>query len=151
MKLAEHLAKQKKDTDYVAAERKLRPLLNLANDILRLRLDKGWTQAELARQMGTRQANVSRVEAGLANPTTDFLLRLAGALDTELVIRLKSENEDVVQDEQQIAQQRTGTEDTMVSAVVLEVHHISTEMEPCRFPFSLNSQESDTRILERVH
>jgi transcriptional regulator with XRE-family HTH domain len=156
MKLTEHLARQKKDARYVEAERELRPLLDLANDILRLRLEKGWTQAELARQMGTRQANVSRVEAGLANPTADFLQRLARALDTELVIRLKSEDAEPVQidalhDEQQVAQQRTATGDAVISVVVLGVHHPPTETAPCRFPFSFNNQESDTRILEKVH
>ncbi len=91
MKFEEYLAKQKDDPEYVAAEKDLKPLLDIANDVLALRLEKEWSQSELARRMGTQQSNISRIENGLANPTIEFLQRLAKALDTDLIIRLKTE------------------------------------------------------------
>jgi transcriptional regulator with XRE-family HTH domain len=93
MNFDEYLKRLQADPEYVEAERALTPVLDLANDVLSLRIRKGWSQEELARRMGTRQSNVSRVENGLANPTVEFLQKLAKALGTELVIRLKSEEE----------------------------------------------------------
>ncbi len=88
MKHEEVLKKLRQDPSYVAAEEELRPALELADAVLRLRLAKGWSQAELARRVGTRQANISKLENGLANPTLDFLRRLAQALEAELTIQL---------------------------------------------------------------
>jgi transcriptional regulator with XRE-family HTH domain len=89
MKLEEYRKELQQDPEYVAAEQELKPFFDLADDVLDLRLEKGWSQSELARRIGTRQANISRIESGLANPTLKFLQKLAQALDTELVIRLQ--------------------------------------------------------------
>ena len=91
MKHSEYVRQQRQDPEYAAAEEELGPVLNLADDILALRLAKGWSQADLAEKVGTRQANISRIENGLANPTLKFLLKLAEALDTELIVRLRLE------------------------------------------------------------
>jgi transcriptional regulator with XRE-family HTH domain len=45
----------------------------------------------LAVRVGTKQANISRIENGLANPTVEFLQKLARALGTELEVSLKVE------------------------------------------------------------
>lgn len=82
------LHRLRQDPDYVAAEVDLAPLLDVANAVLRLRLAKGWSQSELARRAGTRQANISKLENGLANPTVDFLRRVAEALETDLTVHL---------------------------------------------------------------
>ena len=75
--------------EYWAAERELRPDLNLANDIIMLRVEVGWSQAELAAQVGTDQANISRLESSMANPTLKFLKKVARALDAVLDVRLR--------------------------------------------------------------
>ena len=75
--------------EYLAAERELRPDLNLANDVIVLRVEAGWSQAELAAEVGTDQANISRLESSLANPTLKFLKKVARALDAELDVRLR--------------------------------------------------------------
>ena len=49
MTLEELDARLAQDQEYLAAERELRPDLNLANDVLDFRVEKGWTQADLAR------------------------------------------------------------------------------------------------------
>lgn len=47
------------------------------------------TQPQLAAQAGVQQGDISRIEHGHGNPTRDTLLRLANALDMELVLRPK--------------------------------------------------------------
>lgn len=89
MKLREYRKRLEQNPDYVAAKRDLEPFLDIADDVLALRLEKGWSQTELARRASTRQANISRIESGLANPTIGFLQKLAKALNTELSIRLR--------------------------------------------------------------
>jgi transcriptional regulator with XRE-family HTH domain len=89
MKLKDYGEQLARDPGYLAAETELRPLLDLGDDVLALRLAQNWSQADLAERVGTRQANVSRVESGLANPTVKFLQKLAEALDAELVLHLQ--------------------------------------------------------------
>jgi transcriptional regulator with XRE-family HTH domain len=89
MKLAEYREQLQHDPDYLAAEEELRPLLDLADSVIALRLARGWSQAELAEQAGTKQANISRLESGLANPSVRFLQKLASALNETLTIQLR--------------------------------------------------------------
>ncbi len=91
MKAEEYLAELERDADYQEAEKELRPYLDLANRVLALRLDRGWSQAELARRVGTRQANISRIENAQANPTLKVLHKLAQAFEVELSIGLGPE------------------------------------------------------------
>ena len=88
MKLEEYRRQLARDPAYQAAEAELRPLLDLANDILALRLEHEWSQAELAERIGTAQANISRLESGLANPTMKLLKKVSNALGAELTIHL---------------------------------------------------------------
>jgi len=83
MKHADFLKELRQDPEYITAEAELQPLLDIADAVLRLRLAKGWSQAELARRVGTKQANISKLENGLANPTVDFLRRVAKALEAD--------------------------------------------------------------------
>lgn len=89
MKLEEYRRKLELDPEYAAAEEELGPLLDLADEVLRLRLQRGWSQSELARRAGTQQSNISRIEAGLGNPTLKFIQRLADALGAGIEIRLR--------------------------------------------------------------
>jgi transcriptional regulator with XRE-family HTH domain len=61
-------------------ESRTSPRSILARNVRRLRLDRGLSQDELAAEASTRQALVSAIEAGDANPTLDLLARLAQAL-----------------------------------------------------------------------
>lgn len=91
MKHEDVLKRLRQDSEYVAAEEELKPVLEIANTVLRLRLVKGWSQSELARRAGTKQANISKLENGLANPTLDFLRRVAKALEVDFNIHFGSE------------------------------------------------------------
>ena len=89
MKLAEYREQLQHDPDYLAAEEELRPLLALADMVLAQRLARGWSQADLAERVGTKQANISRLESGLANPSVKFLQKLANALGATLTIQVE--------------------------------------------------------------
>lgn len=88
MKLSEYRQELAHDPAYQAAEQDLRPLLDLADAVIALRLARGWSQAELAERAGTKQANISRLESGLANPSIRFLQKVSDALGETLTIRL---------------------------------------------------------------
>ncbi len=89
MKLSEYREQLLHDPDYMTAEEELRPLLDLADMVLAQRLARGWSQADLAERVGTKQANISRLESGLANPSVKFLQKLATALGETLTIQVR--------------------------------------------------------------
>ena len=88
MNYEEYRAKRRQDPEYRKVEKQLKPILDLADNVLRLRMERGWTQAELAKRVGTKQANISRLENGLANPTFKFLQKLSEVFGVELAISL---------------------------------------------------------------
>ena len=89
MNYEDYAAKRRRSPGYMEVEKRLKPVLDLADDVLELRMERGWTQAELAERVGTKQANISRLENGLSNPTLRFLERLSEVFETELVVRLR--------------------------------------------------------------
>ena len=89
MNYEDYAAKRRRSPGYVEVEDRLRPVLDLADNVFDLRMERGWTQAELAERVGTKQANISRLENGLANPTLRFLEKLSEVFNTELVVRLR--------------------------------------------------------------
>lgn len=57
---------------------------DLAGQLLALRLAAGMTQAELAKRAGLSQADVSRYERGLGNPTRTTIEGIAAVLGAHL-------------------------------------------------------------------
>jgi len=82
-------AELEKDPEYWAAAEKLRPILDLADSILDLRIKRGWTQAELARRARVWRLRVTRLEDGIGNPDLRFLKKLAAALGAHVVMLLE--------------------------------------------------------------
>jgi len=68
---------------------RLEPVYRLISDLIRLRRERGVTQGELARRVGTHQPAIARLEAGRTLPSFDFVLRLARALDADLRLRVQ--------------------------------------------------------------
>lgn len=64
----------------------LNPIYELKKEIIRLRLEKGLSQRDLADLIGTKQSAISRLENGSYNPTVEFLNRVAHSLGKELHI-----------------------------------------------------------------
>lgn len=58
----------------------------LAVSVIELRRAAGLTQRQLAARSGVQQADISRIEAGDANPTLATIAALAYALGAELVL-----------------------------------------------------------------
>jgi ribosome-binding protein aMBF1 (putative translation factor) len=61
----------------------------IADRVAALRRARGLSQTELAELCGTTQSAIARLEAGGRPPRIDTLLRLATALDCELVVELR--------------------------------------------------------------
>src|SRR3990172_11900039 len=89
MNYKNYFKKFENDREYKEAKEKFGLILDIGDEILILRIEKGWSQAELAERAGTKQANISRLESGLSNPSVNFLQKVAKALDTNAAIRFE--------------------------------------------------------------
>ncbi len=79
-----------KDHNLKADYDRLQPEFELITAIIEARKKRGLTQTQLAKKMGTKQAVISRLEIGQANPTLEFLKKLADALNSKLEIHLSA-------------------------------------------------------------
>ena len=61
----------------------------IAEQVVQRRRELGLSQADLARVCGTTQSAIARLESGGRPPRIDTLLKLAHALDCELVVELR--------------------------------------------------------------
>lgn len=61
----------------------------IAHALIRTRIEKRLTQAQLAKKLKTKQSVISRVESGQSTPSLSFLKRLAVVLDTSLSVQFK--------------------------------------------------------------
>jgi ribosome-binding protein aMBF1 (putative translation factor) len=60
----------------------------IADRVVEQRLAKGLSQRQLAERCGTTQSAIARLERGGRPPRIDTLLRIAEALDCELIVEL---------------------------------------------------------------
>lgn len=72
--LKNRLASQYPDFTLDLAEEAARQ--EVALKLVELRLERGLSQAQMAEKLGLRQANLSRLESGQANPTVGMLGRI---------------------------------------------------------------------------
>jgi DNA-binding XRE family transcriptional regulator len=77
-------AEKIKDPEFVSASEELEPGYQVA----RLRILRGWTQAQLAEMVGTRQPSIARLENGSSVPSLSFLQKIATALNAKIEVRL---------------------------------------------------------------
>lgn len=61
-----------------------RAIRNLAKQMRELRLERGWSQEELAERMETDRTYISDMERSLRNPSLKVLARLASTLGTTI-------------------------------------------------------------------
>lgn len=61
----------------------------IARALIKARIEKGLTQAKVARLMNTKQSVISRVENARTTPSLAFLKRLAIVLDASLLVRFR--------------------------------------------------------------
>ena len=67
---------------------------SLVREYIYLRKLKGLTQAEVAERAGISRTNVSRFESGGYNPTLEMLVKLATAMDLEILVTLRTKKND---------------------------------------------------------
>ena len=75
---------QLQNPEFVAAANELEPGYQIA----RLRIQRGLTQAELAKMIGTRQPSIARLENGSSIPSLSFMERIANALDARIELHV---------------------------------------------------------------
>ena len=63
------------DPDTYREYKALEPEYEVIRQIIKARIEQDLTQAELARLIGTKQSNISRLEGGDYNPSLQFLKR----------------------------------------------------------------------------
>jgi transcriptional regulator with XRE-family HTH domain len=71
----------------------LGPMYTAIADIIRLRLERGLSQAELAQRLGKQQPAIARLESGRVMPSIASLQEVAQALDATLVLRIEEKDE----------------------------------------------------------
>lgn len=70
--------------EYLAEYRQRALALAIARLIVRARVQRGMTQAQLAELVGTKQPSIARLERGLRLPSLFFLSQIANALSVDL-------------------------------------------------------------------
>lgn len=66
---------------------KLAPEMALVKSMIAARIKQRLTQAQLADRIGTKQSVISRVESGRANPSLQFLKKVAAGLECRLEVK----------------------------------------------------------------
>ena len=67
----------------------LGPEYEVVKTIIRERINRGWSQTDLAEAIGSRQPVISRLEQGGGNPSLSTLHKIAKALDLSLQVSMK--------------------------------------------------------------
>ncbi len=89
--------KKKEDSQFYKSEINIEYIQNnvrksLVREYTYLRKLKGLTQAEVAERAGISRTNLSRFESGEYNPTLEMLVKLATAMDLDILVTLKPKN-----------------------------------------------------------
>lgn len=84
----EYLNKQLKNKEFKKLYDEYGKQLEIAYQIAKLRKEKRMSQIELAKQIGTTQSNVARMESGQQNFTISTLSKVAGIFNKDLKISI---------------------------------------------------------------
>lgn len=78
-----------KDNEVRAEYENLKPRYDVISQMIKIRNEQGITQEELARRIGTKKSNISRMESGNYNPSLDFLVKIANGLGRTLHVQIR--------------------------------------------------------------
>lgn len=78
-----------RDREFRKEYERLGPEFELVRMLIKKRTERGFTQGELARRIGTKQSAISRLESGSYNPTLALLKKVAAALGSDIEISLR--------------------------------------------------------------
>lgn len=76
-----------KDPEVRKALKEMEPEFEIAKALIEARINRGFTQKELAKRLRTKQSVISRVENAKTSPSLSFLKRLAKVLGVPLQVR----------------------------------------------------------------
>ena len=62
---------------------------SIVQKLTQARLEKGLTQEQLAKRIGTQRSNICRIEKGTQNLSLDLMLKIAEALDKDVSVMLE--------------------------------------------------------------
>lgn len=68
---------------FAETERELGSRLVVARNVMRLRIQRGWTQQQLAQELGVTQPRIAQIESAGTNVQVDTLDRLAAVFGVE--------------------------------------------------------------------
>lgn len=80
--------KLQEDPEFAKEYERLELPSMLARQVIKMRVDKGITQADLAKLVGTQQSSISRLENMTSLPSLSFLQRIAEVLDARIEINI---------------------------------------------------------------
>ena len=68
--------------------------MSLADNLKRLRKKQGWSQTQLAEQIGSHLSHINRIETGKYNPSLDVVQKLAAAFNVTIDYLVSDTDED---------------------------------------------------------
>lgn len=90
MNWKEHKKQLMKNPEFKKEYDLLEPEYKLAAALINLRLEKGFTQEEVAQTLNTKQASIARLESGSTLPSLSMVKRYVQALGADLDISIKT-------------------------------------------------------------
>jgi transcriptional regulator with XRE-family HTH domain len=90
MNWKEHKQQLMKDVAFKFEYERLSTEYKVATELIKLRLSRGMTQADLAKAVNTQQASIARMESGSYLPSLSMIKKIADVLDADLEIKLKN-------------------------------------------------------------
>ena len=85
-KFNDFLDEQLQDEEFKKEYDDIQPELDVIKAIVDARISKNLTQKELAQRTGINQADISKLEHGIRNPSINILKKLAEGMDMALKI-----------------------------------------------------------------
>jgi predicted transcriptional regulator len=89
-KTEEFLAENLKNPEFRLEWEKMEPQYQLEREMIKARIEKHMTQAELAKKANTTQAVISRIESMAVSPSLNTVNKIAMAFGKKLQIRFVS-------------------------------------------------------------
>ena len=85
-KFDDYLQEQLQDDVFRAEYEEMQDEFNMIRALIDARISQGLTQRQLAERTGVHQADISKLESGMRNPTLNMLKRLAEGMGMNLRI-----------------------------------------------------------------
>ena len=108
------------DPEFVEEAEKIK----YAYQVIRLRLKRGLTQAQVAKIVGTKQSSIARLESGKIQPRLSFLRKVVKALDGDIELEIRGKEE--LQDKHKVDTSTVVIEAQRYQPVYLEAFQVKS-------------------------